>query len=461
MLRLDRGAILSHCPRLALAETRTRDGVRHVLIGHPVSGLGGDAVARLAAVDSGDVDDAVAFFAGRWALLSRRRCIADAGGMLGLFHRTVDGVHWLSSSAAILGEHLPGAPRAERIGWDISYERGIDWVPAPFSTREEVRKLLPLRAFDPATGDIRPQAPLPAEGPELAEMLTGIMAAWGRLPARDRVIALTGGFDSRTVLAAATAAGVAFRTYTTRSPGLAYADRTLPPKLARACGVAHRFVGRRAAGPDGQPLRCAVALEQTDGIRNHPIFQAYVEGRLHDVPGMTIAHSHVLDIGRCIFWSRLQRFGATPPSNSAAMIDDLFSGVRPEPYDRWRRALDQWLASLREPSPIPMDWRDRFYHEQRIGAWASGLRLITDLTDGVDFFPADCAWVIRALLEYPVQARRAGVHQKALVRQLMPALARYPVNPMWLGEWARAGWRYTRRRLHALVRYGRSIQVEA
>jgi len=425
---------LSYCAYLAVDRLISCDGEAYFLLGFAVSAVDSELAAGFSRLNAADVEGATAFWAGKWALISKSACITDASGCLGIYYRRFDGEVWLASSPAILGKHLPGATEAPLIGWEVKHGVGIDWIPAPLSTRRGVYKLLPQRRINPLSGKITPQSPIPEFGPGMAEFLTTIMRRWSESALPRKEISLTAGLDTRTVLAAAVRAGIKVPTYTVVNAHTPWADRTLPPKIANKVGLVHRVKTR---SPDSRPdeaRRWAVARENADQIFIHPLWKHLVEGQLDplDAAG-TRANGNVFELGRCYYWNK---FLQAEPPDSRAILSAFFTRC-PEPTEIWKDALDLWLSSLSDPVPVNMDWRDRFYHEQRLGSWYSTIQRAADLTRRTIFPPANSLWFICLMLQVPVHERKGGLRQLRLIDEMCPILAALPINPPSLKQRAK------------------------
>jgi hypothetical protein len=442
-LQLAGGLILSLCPKLRVARLQSRDGRVYYLLGLAVAAdsPGASIERTFPSKHSSEIEEWTAFWAGKWALVAATQCWQDAAGLLGLYHRqTTDGI-WISSSPAILGGYLPNVGPARRLPWRIAHEKGMDWIPAPLTTRENVYKLLALRTIDPVSGAIRPvrfSAAQPSQSKDvrlLATTLKTVMGNWGEAAFRERTVGLTAGFDTRTVLAAATAANVDFHAFTDVHEMLARADHDLPPRLAAEVGIVHRF--RDNPGIDGVDIRArqAAIIAHMDQAIFHPTAAMCVSGRadhMHDA-GLTIAAGHGFEIGRCAHWARFFRSGLTERAPTAGGLLRSFFHARPRPLSLWMDAMTTWQRSLTDPIPLDLDWRDRFYLEQRFGAWASTVQRTLDVLDGTFFYPANCLWIAHLLLQYSPRERRLGFAQRSAIGLLAPPLARIPFNPEPIG----------------------------
>jgi hypothetical protein len=438
-LQLAGGLVLSLCPKLRAAKLRSMDGKNYYLLGLAVPGDAPGALIEqtFSSVHSSEIEEWTGFWAGKWALISAERCWQDAAGLLGLYHRRTSSGMWISSSPAILGGYLPNVEPAKRLPWKVAHEKGMDWIPAPLTTRENVFKLLALRTIEPRTGAIRPVRFSAAEGGGtkdvrlLASALKTVMGNWGQMEFRERTVGLTAGFDTRTILAAASAANVNFQAFTEVHELLERADREMPPRLAAQVGIAHRL--RDGPGISGDELRSrqAALIAHMDGALFHPTAVMCASGRaehMHDA-GLTIACGHGFEIGRCAHWARFFRSGLTERAPTPGGLLRSFFHARPNPLSLWVDAMTTWQRSLSDPIALNLDWRDRFYLEQRFGSWASTVQRTLDVLDGSCFYPANCLWIAHLLLQYSPHERRMGFAQRASIRILAPRLAELPFNP--------------------------------
>jgi hypothetical protein len=391
---------------------------------------------------SSEIEEWTGFWAGKWALISADRCWQDAAGLLGLYYRESAGNVWISNSPAILGGYLPNVEAAPRLSWKVAHEKGMDWIPAPLTTRQGVYKLLAMRTIEPSTGAIRSVRfaaadSHPGNDPRVfASTIKTLMGNWGRLAFRERMVGLTAGFDTRSILAAATAASIDFQAFTDVHELLVRADRELPPRLAARLGIPHSFEYDPGMDVSDVRARHAAIIAHMDRAIFHPTAAMCASGRadhMHD-PGVTIAGGHGFEIGRCAQWARFFRAGFTDKTPTPGGLLRSFFGSRPRPLSLWMDAMAAWRQSLSDPIPLDLDWRDRFYLEQRLGAWASTVQRTLDVLDGSFFYPANCLWVAHTLLQYSPHERREGVAQRSAIKLLAPPLAEFPFNPMPVGK---------------------------
>jgi hypothetical protein len=413
---LDESTWLSHCPELRVSWIDDADGAAWALLGRAVETLEGSALVP-ARYES---------WTGRWALAGRGELHMDAAGLLGCFYGQDGGGRVAASSspallAQLLAEGKP--PAAEPAA------RGISWFPPPRSRFAEIRRLLPSQVLELDTGRVRPRPLTPAIDraraydatldlfvQSLATTLQQLSAAH-----EDLWLGLTGGFDSRVILAVARRAGVQVRPFTRISTRMSMADRVLPPKLARASGYDHVFLTgtKRAEG------RAELVEEHSAGHVSAEEVEPFVHGAREALSGISIG-GHGFSVGGGFGNLRKLPPAVENAADGARRVAKLWG----EPVDSSATAgIREWFAWALEHPQRDLDWRDRFYIEQRMGGWLSSKEQVYDMGN-VERVPVLNAARNYALLLSLDESRRlrSGV-QVELLERLAPDLLRYPLNP--------------------------------
>lgn len=441
--------VLSACPKLNITRLRSRDGVTYYLLGLAL--LADQAMKTVAEVfpskDSSEIEDWTGFWAGKWALICATCIWPDATVCLGICYRKVGGAVWISSSPALLGDHIPNAPSEPFIAWQVRHRTGIDWVPVPLTTRENVYKLMALRTIHPITGATRPVKfsaaadDASADDQSFAAAFKTIMANWARTDFREHYMSLTAGIDTRTIVAAGHANGLTFETRTVNYPEASKSDIAMPPRIAASVGLRHKLIRRPNPPLDLSEImaRTTALVEHMDGATYHPGAAAYAHGLddfMHDA-GRTMTVGHIFALGRCFYWKRMAHVGLGEALPSADQVltafftrsDDLYAFWSSHPRSRWREAMQLWLDSLAEPRAIKLDWREAFHLDQQQGGWSSSIHRLMDIHDGHYFIPANCLWVLHLMVRESVARKKDSFVQKNAIRILSPGLSRFPVNP--------------------------------
>ncbi|MFV2064588.1 MAG: hypothetical protein ACC726_13925, partial [Chloroflexota bacterium] len=349
--QLPSGLFLSHCPTLPIADT-------------PFGTVLGDWIP----MDDGGGPSS---WAGRWLLLTATQLRLDTCGLLGCSYRDIDTTRWISSSPEILRALEPELPmhddRLER-DWRV-----MDWYPPPASAIKGIARLLPSQALSLPGGALVPVA-LPTGQAETdyetvlqrsQQRLVTAMRHTAALAAESggRVwIGLTGGHDSRTLVAAALAAGIEAVTYTFIRPQTSSGDREMPPLLAKAAGF--EYVAIPLDGLD---------RDRTAEFDRHTA-ASYVGGAWlqhgtraweHTESAAVVLEGGCFEVARCYYWPRLPTQMGETPEEATATILKRFPSQRPEGVRGW---VD-WVRGAGRQDEL--EWRDRFFLEQRCGGWLS------------------------------------------------------------------------------------------
>ncbi|MFZ0962215.1 MAG: hypothetical protein WAO35_15050 [Terriglobia bacterium] len=421
--------ILSHCPKLPVRKVVSRGGSEYILIGLAVQTEASrpsplEEIANSPAFDA----DLTSSWAGRWALVANGTLQTDALGMLGCLYTGADaGQPRVSSSAALL--RTPQTPIFDdRI---LAHNVGVEWYVAPLTRFEGIRRLLPSQKLDLKTGRIiakrlfRPVELTYEQALERVEdtLVTAIKALWKT--SRSLWLPLTSGFDSRLLLAAVFRAGVKVRCYTQWYADMSRGDLTLPPKLARLAGFQHFLIKPGEYDRGTEAIFAAHTSEQSADRDKEFICRGQWD---HFRESDIILRGGGIEIG-CLRASR-NHFSASPESPwKVPNVNQILTGCRQDATGPLVHALQEWRAWTEATEHTVIDWRDRFYIEQRLGAWASSIEQALDLSPCARVPLSSSERYISSVLQIPEHIRQDSSHQVELIRRMAPHLLAYPFNP--------------------------------
>jgi hypothetical protein len=430
---LPNGLTLSHDPLLQVVSVDDADGSRWWLLGWPLASHAdrADPAVEVAGCRTVDVIVAAETWTGRWQLLGEQHLVLDAAGSMGCYFRTSGPVR-ISSSAALLG--------ATRNAPELSAGRQLVWYPGPSSGYADVARLLPSQQLKLATGEVVLRGLLSpsivaVEPPDPLDRIESILVDTVARAAQhyERVLLpLTAGLDSRLLLAACVAAGSNVSCYTQTYSEISAADVALPPQLAASVGFPHRLVRPGRTDPDVLRLHRAHTAGQT--IETGQRFMArgqFVGRRARDL----VLGGGGFETARGFYWSRL----APELPRSGRELAASFGTQAPHAVE----GFQEWLGWIQQ-HPEELDWRDRFYWEQRMGGWLAASEQAMDLVPGDRLLGANTRELLSLLLALPVEMRIGGQHQKELIGRLAPELLRFPINSP--DSRLRRRWRKLRRR---------------
>jgi hypothetical protein len=431
---------LSRCPELPAASVTDKRGVTWRLLGVALQS-DPDAPAplqQLADNEKSALLDTYGSWSGRWILISDSEIHLDACGLIGCFYRTIHhgptAELWASSSPALIVE-LPGRERVSYAGPKIHLGKGMDWYPPPRSGFAGVNKLLPTQVLSLAVATDRrvsARSPLmslqrPKTYEEVLDALQrSLVTSLSRL--REGVepiwLPLTSGLDSRLILAAAKQAEVPLTTFTQQYPLMQTADLRLPPVLANELGYEHKVIGAAAFSRRRQDLFDAhTARHCVEGDRR---FFAYEQWEAIPASAV-ILRGAVFGLTRCVD----HRAFPSP------VVKDLFQAItqrfhfrefHPNSYPHLA-GIAEWVEWAADTPCPDLDWRDRFFLEQRTAGLASAVEQALDLTAYERIYIANCHLYLATAMTLSEDTRRNSRHHIDLIGRMAPELLRFPFNP--------------------------------
>ena len=427
---------LCHCPEMHLTLVKDADGHSLVLIGSPIQTDANrpDPNNEIALSTSRTIKDLYQTWAGRWILICCGKLHMDSSGLLGCFYAVKQNAAgesklWVSSSVALLTEILGLDDKPTR---SISHGAGIDWYPGPTICRNSIRKLLPSQILELDGGALIPRRLIPEISQTLSyedilDRIQSYLVTTLRCAARlrERIwLPLTAGYDSRLLLAAARFAGISVHTYTQIYPSISEPDRALPPQLAEAVGFPHSMFYGKVYRKD----LAKIYDKHTGGLcvdrDRYFLSREYFDwSRKDDL----ILRGGCFEIGRCYYWSKFPGHGII---SNVPGVEIILNGFKEDSNPALVSALSEWINWTRQTPHKEMDWRDRFYLEQRLAGWLSSLEQSLDLIDADRFHTVNSHYYFACVLQITEEKRRVSQHQIDLIERMAPELLKFPFNPV-------------------------------
>jgi hypothetical protein len=269
--------------------------------------------------------------------------------------------------------------------------------------------------------------------PGAARVAAALVAAVSPLRALTEPVelSLTGGKDSRLVLAALVRAGVAVRAKTHGFPE--HPDVTVAAEIARRLGIEH--VIREPATPD-KKIDVATRIRATVLVADGMLSAFENVGRPDHSPGPVVA---IGGHGGELLRGGYAEAATTTPDDSGAIAHAKRTArgaellrrlttrhvalLRPGPAARYLASLTAWTGVALARGPLHA--LDDFYLANRAGRWSAAARQAYLLREDLIQPLFDDA-VVRAAREVPLADRVSGALSGAVLRQLCPELADVP-----------------------------------
>lgn len=359
---------------------------------------------------------------GRYVLLYNGTVFTDTCALLPVYYSALG----VSSDCTLLARQM-GMPRKNY----TMPRRMMNWMPGPLTQYEAVFHLLPCQIYHYHTGQAAPR-PLLAQGyagiPEQEQRLDRIIACFdaalrnmqAELPNTKLLVAITGGHDSRTLLALAKHAGVDFDAYTLMYDMIYEGDVAVPKELCKAAGIPHHLIPRD---------KTLYSAQREQEYLDHISGAVYDEDRIYyackqfDPLVQQFGDVAVLRSGvwpNVMEWYR-RSFTPTGPGF------DCYDWFGAQKGSLEEKSLQQYFA-WNEQHPQPgLSACNVFYWDQRNGCWLAPIETGFDLMDHVTSLqPANCRYLMSMLMEFPEEERIMNYHQFRIVQKACPVMAQIP-----------------------------------
>lgn len=356
--------------------------------------------------------------------------VTDPLGAYPLFTAGRDGARWISNNPELLraGPGMRPDVLASLLGggWSLSgspLHAGVERL-----ARGAVHRLAPGEAS--GRHDLLPLEEIVAmcgagfDGDTAARLLVASLGGLAGWPGRPDVVPVTGGRDSRLVLAAALAAGIEFEA-TTGGPD-AHPDVALGRELCRVAGIPHVPL---AGDPHGdmwtQPRRMAEVVRLVGGgtacvadAAGFPLGPR--EGPLvlwHSGQGGEVARGYYGTGGGDVAGRLYRSFVGRRPGRVELLSAEGQALVRAE--------IEGFVAQVSAAGARQEDIPDLFYLLRRMGTWAgpshSCVELVKDTTS-----PLWSARLLPQLLGLPARDRARELFHLRVLERLAPELVDIP-----------------------------------
>jgi hypothetical protein len=444
------GWVLMHHPETRIL-TYADYGVGLVVLGEAFDvapdGRGVDAVCASLLRARGD-----AFWrefdrlSGRFALLAvsseGTRVLHDPFGARSLFYRSAGSPAFASHSEllALAFEHATDALVAELRGLPEYRARGVAYLPGDWTVFSGIYGLIPNNYLDLERGTTVRYWPRQERAETSFEdffsHLDGYLAAF--VPHvgdhHTPVLGLSGGIDSRALIAAFRALGSPMKLVTWIGNYIDDDELPIVKQITDYLGADHRYVNVRDS-VDDPTFRAvkAIASRNVGRYRGHARLTAYMDRAFHEVSDAAFVRGYGGEILRGFY--DISRRTRSKAGIGAPELFRLFnSGLRIRPRERYTAighlAFEQFIERAHYDAALVGSGyaiSDIFYWEHRMGMWGSVMHNEMD--------PA--MWSVtgfnsRPLFECAFGLERGRRLQKSLLveatARLDPALAAFPVS---------------------------------
>lgn len=441
IIPISEGIFLSYCETLPVQIGVDLFGKKFALIGIAVQ-IDKDREDPIEELKKGNenIEDVISTWSGRWGLIYENEIHSDFSGLLGLFYSENEQGLWISSSVSILNN----LRNKTTVNKTFINENQMNWIPPPLTNIREVYSLLPSQYIDLNKKEIKMKQLFPEKFLTISEDDAIIMLKDYLITGVNNVakmnkniwVPLSAGYDSRLILATTLYSQKPFKTYTMRKTNkwsffsnkpvtspVSKGDMVIPLDIASKIGIDHKWINK------GNFSHQKLML-----FDNHSAYRVKENDRVYFSNGQwdwtndddIILFGQVFEMGHGHYYSDFSY------NNNKMNLSEVLYKFNIKENSLSHQSLIkylEWLQKYEKKYSENVDWRDKFYLEQRLAGWLSSLQQALDLVKGEKIHIANSQKFICTLLALS-QTTRIGIeHHKKLIEKMAPELLEFPFNP--------------------------------
>lgn len=357
---------------------------------------------------------------GRYVLILHSKIFLDACGLLGVFYSKKA----VSSSFPILCRFTG----KELIVPQIIHGFGLDFVPGPLTTVKGIRRLLPSQIYDFCTGKIYNRK-LFISHMELAcledkervrqfiELFHSSLINLRKTMGEERkwYLALTGGHDSRTLMALLEESGIDYACCTLEHDDISLDDIEIPKELADRVSRKHVYIPREEKKYSEQ--RRQEYLKHTGGMSQSQDLMFYAYGQYQK-------NSDKILLLRSSIWECTVEYYKKYIFDKINMelFEGMYDGLKYEKISK--QSLLEYERWIFNNPQRDINVRNRYFWEQREGAWLSSIEQSFDMMENIiTLQPCNSRILLSYLLSFDVKNRETKEHEEWITQKACPELS--------------------------------------
>lgn len=421
-IKMLNGKVLSFHKNLHIEMKVENDILEYAILGYAfqVDADRESPMEELKKINSIDqISDVIYTWAGRWLLIYKDRIFMDACGLLGCFY-TEEGV--LSSSINCINQFM----NKKNINPRIIHHFGINYFPGPNTQYSYIKRLMPSQGYVITDGTIfirqmvKPLHYYNSNEDRMDDFIKCFQTLLLNLKnnySGSFQVPLTGGYDSRTLLALLENSGFDYTTFTLGHDNISKDDVNLPPLIAKKIGKSYNYFERKGK----------ISLKRIKEYDIHSGYMAFDEDRkfyaYHQYPEgdkkVAILRANIWEVAWGYYYTKLQNFNC-----SIEGFEKKYINIR-ERMDM-NKSLNEWILYAKNDNQN-INFANRFYWEQRMGCWLSSIEQSLTIINNMDSIPlCNCNHLLSVLLDFDLKDRINKSHQVQLIQKLCPQLLDIP-----------------------------------
>ena len=367
-----------------------------------------------------NLQDLYRSWSGRWVILANNELHLDATAMLGCFYMiNEEGIVVSSSAGLITNNFIPDT-------FKLVKKVGADYFPLPDSGFANLKKLMPTQILNIETGELQFRN-LQYEAPQLsydetiamaAQLLKTILKnAYAEHNDKNWKLALTGGNDSRILLATLMACDIPFEIFTFDYPNINPFDVKLPRRLAKITGKKYKLIKRKGWNKENwERYNIHTAGHSVENDRDYMAWQQFDQ---FDGDKTFLLRGNCFEISRRYYHKWL-------PDN---ILNGIQISTTQKGNEMQGRSWQKWVDWAMQTPQVTMDWRERYFIEQRLAGWHSSTEQALDLINIDRLVPANSFLFYNIHFNIPEEIRKTKAPVIDLIKLLYAPLLEVPINP--------------------------------
>lgn len=433
-INLENNIVLSYQQDLKIQSTETILGKVYILgLAYQVKKGKNTPIEELKKIiTEEEILDILSTWSGRYIVILNSKLYMDFGGILGCFYgKDKNGTTYVSSSLALIKENF----NINELEYEkIERNSSMDWYPGPLTILENTYRLLPSEILNIYTLEKKFKnykidfSSLSQEElkKEFIENFSNLLKNIEKEFNGNLLLPLTGGTDSRTILAFLLRNNIKFSSHIMVGESkLESFDLRTGKKISEKFRFNHKVIKKN------NKMTRSIAEERDKKFLKHCLKQTINGGRefiKYDLYS-EIENKSLILRGHVFEGTLKYYFPLKDEKIKNKRLEEIIEYFKLGEKDKFRKeSLKLWLQSLEE-NKMKLDWRQRFYIEQRVGGWLSSSEQAEDLKNIETIHPMNSSYLVSLFWEFPdeyLTKTRRG--QKEIIREVYPELLLFPFN---------------------------------
>lgn len=435
-IELKDGMILSYHKDLNVSFYRDKENIK-ILLGNAFQ-IRKENIRpndELKEINKKNIIEKISEWSGRWIFIFNNSLYLDATGNLQCFYTKKNENICISSSLSIISEIIE--TQINNNYKKIEYTKGMDWYPAPLTILMDTKKLMydeilkfteksieleKIPKFKNNYSKLNKREKILKLKKYLNTLIKNIQKEFGE----NILLPLTAGQDSRTILAVCLANNIKFNAYTLEHPSISVADRIIPLKLSKKIGFSYEFIFE---------LKNNFSKMRELEFEKHTFYQCvdadkrmYVLGQIEELKKFStkgiILRGGIWEFGREFYLGLDEKIKNR--EEGLKLIQSRFSNVINSKFHE--ESIKEWLDNILKNPIENLNFRNRFYLEQRVGSWLASIEQALDLSDYERIHIVNCEKILEILNSFSLEEKLEKNIQKELIYLLEPKLLEFPFN---------------------------------